>query len=129
MPPDGIDPDVARLLRTTIQSVSELEVLLYFREHPDQDCESAAVARALYLDALGTEGLLDGLHDRGFLARIALRPNRYRYSPRTEELRGTLDRLAAVYPTRRAAVINLIFSEPGERLRNFADAFRLRKDS
>ena len=44
------------------------------------------------------------------------------------ELDQAVVRLAKDYAERRVTVITLIFSKPVDKLRTFADAFRLRKD-
>jgi hypothetical protein len=46
----------------------------------------------------------------------------------TPALDAAVAQLAKDYAERRVSVITLIFSKPVDKLRTFADAFRLRKD-
>jgi hypothetical protein len=39
-----------------------------------------------------------------------------------------VDEVAAAYPRFRVSIINLIFSKPIDKIRTFADAFRLTKE-
>ena len=54
-------------------------------------------------------------------------PGCYPYAPRSDELHGTVLRLAATYRERRVAVVTLIASKPIENVRAFSDAFRIRR--
>ncbi len=51
----------------------------------------------------------------------------YRYTPADPQIEGQMDLLSYWYADARYAVINLIFSEPGDSARSLADAIRLRK--
>ena len=53
----------------------------------------------------------------------------FRYAPATAELRERLDALAQAYSTNLVGVTDLIHSRIDKRAQQFADAFRLRKDS
>jgi hypothetical protein len=55
-------------------------------------------------------------------------PAQFRFEPRTPEVAATVEELARTYAERRVSVIGLIFAKPTEKLRSFADAFRIRKD-
>jgi hypothetical protein len=52
----------------------------------------------------------------------------YGYAPRSAELDAAVQGLAREYALRRVTVIGLIFSNPVDKIRSFADAFRIRKD-
>ena len=56
-------------------------------------------------------------------------PGLYRYRPHTDELGARLDALAEAYAGSLLAVTELIHSRLDKRAHQFADAFRLRKDS
>jgi hypothetical protein len=51
----------------------------------------------------------------------------YRYHPSSPRLRDEVNALAAAYRQNRVAVINLIYNQPPDPVRSFADAFKLRK--
>lgn len=123
----GIPKDTQAFLRAHIRSIGQLEFLLALREGADRSWtpEAAAkhqrvdpaVAEAQMLEAAAA-GFLDGPGEQG----------EFRYSPKSHELAGQLDRLAEIYKTYRVSVINFVFSMPSESVQSFADAFRIRRD-
>jgi hypothetical protein len=82
------------------------------------------VRRALVTQPQSAAGWLENLCQRGFLSDEG---GRYRYDPPTTEVAQAIDSLAESYARYRVAVIGLIFSGPSERVRLFADAFRIRR--
>jgi hypothetical protein len=52
----------------------------------------------------------------------------YRYEGGSPEQREIIDRLAAIYSRHLIPVTNMIHGKPG-RIRQFAEAFKFRKDS
>jgi hypothetical protein len=64
----------------------------------------------------------------GLAAAAEGTPAQFRYAPRTPDLAGAVEELAQAYADRRVSVIGLIFAKPTDKLRSFADAFRIRKD-
>jgi hypothetical protein len=60
----------------------------------------------------------------GFLAS---EEGRYRYGSQSPELQAMVDRLAQVYARHLIPVTNMIHAKP-RRIREFADAFKFRKD-
>ena len=72
---------------------------------------------------------LEGLRAGGFVGPGATLPEpSYRYAPRNRDLLDGVDALADAYAVRRVAVITFIIAKPSDRIRSFADAFRLRRD-
>ena len=53
--------------------------------------------------------------------------NSYRYSPQNvgSEI---IDELESLYNSRRSTVINYIYSQPSDSIRDFANAFKIKKD-
>ena len=70
------------------------------------------------------EWILEQLHDRGFLVRGE---NTYRYAPDSETLAQAVDQLAITYSRHLVAVTNLVHAKPKQGVRDFANAFRLRR--
>src|SRR5690606_35137935 len=52
----------------------------------------------------------------------------YRFSPASTEDALDVTALQETYSTRRVSVISFIFSKPLDKVRGFADAFRLKRD-
>jgi len=104
--------------------VLQLEILLLIRERGEQ-WTSSSIAHELRITDQSAALHLHDLHLRGLLGPPA--DGAYGFAPKTAELRGLVDELAACYAATRYTVINLIFSEPGDSARTLAEAFRFRK--
>ena len=126
---DRLPQDVTRLIGKHIHGVSQLELLLFFHSQPTREVAVEAVAKEQGMREDQASILLEDLTARGLLAVVDSEDEaRYRYEPKSTELARQVDALAETYPTYRHAIIQLIFSKPGEGVMNFAEAFRLRKD-
>jgi len=121
-----LSSEMRRFVLTSIPSVPYLEAVLLLRAEPHRDWDAAAAARRLYLPETHTAELLQGLQDAGVAVRG---PGGLRYAPATEELAAAIDQLAAHYATDLVGVTDLIHSRVDKKARQFADAFRWRKDS
>lgn len=125
MRPD-LPQDLRRFILTSIPTVPYLEAVLLLRAEPHRSWSSAEVARRLYLPEPRAAELLAALASAGVAAQD---DGGCRYAPTTEELAGMLDRLAAHYAVDLVGVSDLIHSRVDKKAQQFADAFRIRKDS
>jgi hypothetical protein len=124
----GISENVTAFLAAHIDSVLQLEILLLLQAQPQRDWTSTDVAQELRIDAAWSSGQLEGLAAAGLLAATGGTPPAYRYAPKTAELDDAVKGLARAYEDRRVTVIGMIFSKPLDKIRSFADAFRIRKE-
>ncbi len=125
MRPD-LPQDLRRFILTSIPSVPYLEALLLLRAEPQRSWSAAEAARRLYLpEQRGTE-LLTELVSAGVVRQESMG---YRYSPATGELAAILDQLATHYAADLVGISDLIHSRVDKKAQQFADAFRIRKDS
>ena len=124
----NLPPRVQRFVKQHIDSIEKLEVLLLLRANPGRPWTAAAVAGELRIMETSAQGRLDDLTARGLLAHEGGTPPSYRYAPISGEDAQAVTELASTYAQRRVSVITFIFSQPQDRLRSFADAFRIRKD-
>jgi hypothetical protein len=124
--PDPIPEDIRRFVLTSIPSVPYLEALLLFHEAPQTTRRCDDVARLLYLNERTTAPLMQALCEAGL---VRAEGDAFRYEPRDETLRATVDRLAAVYAADLVGVTTLIHDATQKSAQRFADAFKLRKDS
>jgi hypothetical protein len=106
-----------------IDSVGELEALLLLRSMP-QGWKADQVAARLYTGERETIEFLERLRSTGLLA---CDEGVYRYDCRTDELSRMVDELAELYGRKLIPITNLVHGKP-RRIRQFADAFRFRKD-
>jgi hypothetical protein len=127
LPADGqckdarVIPDPVRKLIADIDSVEQLEVLLFVREHRSRTWTVDEINERLRSSATSVRARLDALAQRGLIEQDS-RGYRYEASP---ELDTTVAGLARAYAERRFTVIELIFARPTDKLRAFADAFRV----
>lgn len=76
---------------------------------------------------LSAEKYLLSLCSHGLIERIDGKPVRYAFHTRNSELAEVVAELAETYQGWKFAVIQLIFDKPSLDLRDFADAFKLKK--
>ena len=118
--------ELRRFILTSIPSVPYLEAVLLLRGQPTHGWSAAGAARRLYLPEQHAAELLAGLVSAG-IARAE--PDGCRYAPATEELAAMLDQLAAHYSADLVGISDLIHSRVDKKAQQFAEAFRIRKDS
>jgi DNA-binding HxlR family transcriptional regulator len=124
---DGITSRVKQLITEHLDSVMQLEVLLLLAGGPGKVWTAPDLAQQLRIDAAWVDGQLRTMTAGGLVAvseQSGPAPAQYRFAPRTPELAQAVSELA----DRRVTVIGLIFAKPTDKLRSFADAFRIRKD-
>ena len=114
-------------LRRYIDSVEQLEILLLLRSS-GRPWTASEITRELATSAVSAAARLDSLAS----ARLAVRSGdgdgrTYAYKPADAKIRRAVDELAEVYPRRRVAIITFIFAAPDDSLRDFSNAFRLRR--
>jgi hypothetical protein len=124
---DEFPADIKQFIADQIDSVAELELLLLLRNDPSKEWTPQEAGKALYASADGISMQMAALHSKRLLAAGTGEPT-YVYRPANAELSGQVDRLADLYCHRRVAVITAIYTKPIDKIRSFADAFRLRKD-
>ncbi|HEY7183024.1 MAG TPA: leucine zipper domain-containing protein [Blastocatellia bacterium] len=122
-----IPNDVRRFVLESIDSIAQLEALLLLRRSPNEEWTARKVAERLYISEQETTSLLARLRAEGLLAFSNDKPPLCRYRPDSDDLALIVDRLAETYSKHLVPVTNLVHSKPRVRVREFADAFNLRK--
>ncbi|MGZ3160009.1 MAG: hypothetical protein ACXU7D_08930 [Burkholderiaceae bacterium] len=129
MPHFSLPSDVVRFVLTSIPSVPHLEATLLLHQDVHAHWSAGEVARRLYIPEKKAEIILRELTEAGVLACDSSNISIYSFSPVSASLRELIDKLAAVYAKHIVEVTNLIHSNTGSQVQQFADAFKLRKDS
>lgn len=119
--------DIKQFIADHIDTVAQLELLLLLRSDPAKVWTPEAAGKALYSAADVTALQMADLQLKRLLAP-GPSENTYVYRPERPELASLVDRLAGLYRERRVAVITAVYTKPIDKIRSFADAFRLRKD-
>jgi hypothetical protein len=112
-----------------ITSVAQLELLLLLRSRASDELDADEVARTLYTSPDMMAVQLAELEGHGLLVSRMDSTRVYRYQPRSAELKTTVSHLAEMYKERRVSVISAIYAGPVDRVRTFADAFKLRRET
>lgn len=124
MPDEPIPNTVRWVIAERIDSVPELEAILLLRDDPTRAWNAEEAGQRLYVSTNVASHVLGVLSERGFFVRAG---DRYRYQPESPRLGVVVDQLAIAYARQLVAVTQMIHSKPSQNLRDFVDAFRLRK--
>src|ERR1041384_7529453 len=92
----GIPIEVQQFVRTHIQSLDQLEVLLLVSALPDREWTTDAVYRVVLSTPALVEERLEGFVKTGLLTRSGT-PSSYRYAPATDEMAKQVSALGAAY--------------------------------
>jgi hypothetical protein len=120
---------VRRFILLSVPSVPHLEAILLLREEPSRRWDAGAVARRLYMKPEAAAAILVDLVAAGIITLAGPQSPDYTYQPNSEELRDIISDVAACYIRNLRTVTHLIHSKTATQAQQFADAFKLRKDS
>lgn len=123
-----VTPAVAAFLRQNIESLEELEVLLWVMDPPDRWWDVTALARSVGHDVSTARRALEHLASRNLLGIRVTNDIRYQFQPGTPALADACAACAEAYRTNPVAILRLIAELPRRSIRAFADAFRIRRD-
>lgn len=121
---DAIPDDVRDFIVRHIDSVAQLEALLLLRANSNESWDAARAAARLYTGEEEIKAVLTQLRADGLLSH---KDDVYRYEC-PPETQAKVDRLADVYRRHLIPVTNVIHTKP-RRIREFANAFKFRKDT
>jgi hypothetical protein len=128
VPPENV-PDIVRtLIGQHLDSVLEVEILLLLYQTRPKAWSAGEVVEKLRIDPAWAVTQLNKLCDHGLLRCEGGPPATFAYAPASAEVDAAVAALDSAYADRRVSVIELIFAKPLEKIRSFADAFRIRKD-
>jgi hypothetical protein len=118
------DDEILAFVQRSISSVWALELLLLLRREPRRSWAHGELVRELRSsDAIVTEAAAS-LRTAGF---VAAEPGGiYRYAPASPELDHIAAQIEATHAERPLSLAKAIMSAPNDKLRIFADAFKLK---
>ena len=114
---------VQKLIEQHLHSASDVDTLLLLHR-VDHGWTAPGVARELRLNIDQAHSILARLSRSGLLQAEG---DSYRFLPQDPSLVDAVATLAKLYPAYRFAVVSLIYP-PSRPVRDFSDAFRLRKE-
>jgi hypothetical protein len=124
MAQDFISPDLKAFLLRYLDSVGQLEALLLLYRERQRSWDAREVAQRLYTSEADAIALLAHLAADGL---IAVGEDGFRYCPLSVEQADLVEKLAVTYARHLIPVTNIIHAKP-RRVREFANAFKLKKD-
>ncbi|HYW33382.1 MAG TPA: hypothetical protein VE869_17910 [Gemmatimonas sp.] len=122
MSKSGLPAAVQHLIWHKLRTVDHVAVLLAVRTAGVGSANTAS-AQAMVSPPLAAE-ILEELTQRGLLERHG---TEYRFNP-DEALDGAVAQLAEMYNTKPVTLVRAIYDRPVHVIKQFADAFRLRRD-
>jgi hypothetical protein len=118
------DEQIFAFLRTHIRSVWALELLLFLARDRDRGWHASELVREMRSSAVAVTEALRNLQGAGLTALDG--DNRYRFSPASPEIEALARGVEQAYAVRPTAVVKAIVTAPDDKLRIFADAFKLK---
>lgn len=125
--PDFPD-DLRALIQDTIPTLDAAELLLLLAQNRDRPYSVRAIIEAMRPTAVSestARRYLQQFESRGLIAPAE--NESYQYAAVTPELEAAVRALTRVYNERPVTLVRMIYSLKDEKIRSFADAFRLKK--
>jgi hypothetical protein len=127
------DPDFPEELKVFIQesipNVDGVELLLLMSSQPDRQWRVAEIIdemRPTLLAETAARKQLALFETRGLVAHREA--DSYQYMPATPQLDSVVRALTKVFNERPVTLVRMIYSLKDDKIRSFADAFKLKKD-
>jgi hypothetical protein len=121
----GIPDHLVDFLRRSLDSVEGLEMLFLLHGTREREWAAEEINAELRSSALAVQDRLDNLERRGLVRRQE--NGSYRFDERSPDA-PLVAELALEFARRPFTIMNLILQNPTDRIRTFADAFRLKKE-
>ncbi len=123
-----VPKEIADFVRQHFSSVSSLEVFLFVRSLLPNGITADDLGLEMRSNSSHAANLLEELVKKGLLTSETQNGAK-KYFCRTsgKELSDLYDRLSAVYAQKRFRIINLIYESSLDKLKTFADAFKIGK--
>lgn len=118
------EEDVLAFVGATVKSLWALELLLLMRGERNRAWQTDELVRELRASRVVVREALAGLSGAGLMTTDEA--GQVCYRPASGQLDSFVAAAQALYETKPLAVINAIASAPNEKLRIFAEAFRLK---
>jgi hypothetical protein len=128
MPPQPVSPVVLAFMADHIRSLEELQLLMAVIQSPDRWWDAAAATRELGITTTSARRALDHLAAHNLLDIRITGDVRYQYRPGTDDLRAAARATEEAYRSNPLALAQLVTGTARRGIRDFADAFRIRRD-
>lgn len=123
----NISQRLKKFIKEQIHSVFSLEVLLLLHRKESSSFTAAELANELGIETDVVQQQLSELETTDLLAKTTGATCKYRYAPVDKELASIVDQLAIAYSKQRVPILSLILTRHPDRIRGFAEAYRLNR--
>ena len=123
-----LPPVVWEFMASHIRTLDELQLLITALHADERWWDARSAAREFGISTREAQRALDRLASQNLFDIRITDDVRYRFRPGTDELHAAALDVAEAYRATPIAVINLVAGAPRRSIRDFADAFRIRKD-
>jgi len=122
----NLDSEIQHFISFHIKSVAELETLLLLFRNPSRTWSAEQLSQELRSNPSYAETLLQQLARTGLVEKQSENQT-YILKKELEHEMELIRQIEVRYQKRRFSLINLIYEAPTEKIKTFADAFKLRK--
>ena len=122
-----ISDEVRGFIGRHIESVGKLETFLLLVRAPERSWRASEIASELRSSENSVKKFLNELHHASLVQIDPTNPSAYRYRPETAG--PAVEELVIAFAVLQSRVIEIICNRSMTRIQNFANAFRLRKES
>jgi DNA-binding IclR family transcriptional regulator len=124
MPDAALSPELQRFIARHIESVEKLEILLLFFREPTKSWRPTEIFQQIQSSPASVDQKIAELVADGFVVRQ--KDGTFQFQAKSQPQVAALD---DAYRLRRIKVIESIFSQATEELRDFSNAFKIRKET
>ena len=118
-----ISDELKSFIRRQIHSITLLDVLFHLKRHGLRGWAPEEISLEMRSNPGFARSQLEELVSMGVVSREG---NRYQYC--ANENSALIDKLEVLYHSRRSMLTNYIYSQPIDSIRDFANAFKIKKD-
>jgi hypothetical protein len=126
--PAQVPAGVAAFVSAHLGTLERLELLLLMMQARDRWWDASTVSRQLGYDMESARRALDHLAAHNLLAIRVTGDVRYQYQPGAPRLADDAAMFAEAFRLNPLAVLQLVTAPRGHSIRDFAAAFRIRRD-
>ena len=118
--------EIKQFIQRYIRSLGHLEALLFLYQRRGMEFTIQAIASELRTTPDYAKQQLEELANFGLLQRCSsIDCYKFDSSP---DLNAVLEQLSNDFARHRLAIIDLLYSQPIDKIRGFSDAFKIKKD-
>ena len=126
MPTSRLPLDIKQFLIDYIDSIAHLEVLLKLFSDPQKDWNAEELSKEMRSNITAATIQLVNLQRYGLIKSNDQKL--FRYETSDIDMNKKVETLAQLYHDKPVAVVSCIYEKPTDKLKGFADAFKLKKD-